>query len=52
MREKADSRNTGLLSFGEAEEGAEAGPSEKKERERKGLTRMDRMSCLYTCEGG
>ena len=37
-------RNTGLLSFGEAEEGSEAGPSKEKERERKkGLTRMDRM---------
>jgi hypothetical protein len=40
----ADRRNTGLLSFGEAEEGSEAGPSKEKEKEtekRKGLTRMD-----------
>jgi len=43
-------RNTGLLSFGEAEEGSEAGPSKEKERERKkGLTRMDRMfNCLFS----
>jgi hypothetical protein len=42
----ADNRNTGLLSFGEAEEGSEAGPSKEQERKRKGLTRMDRTSTL------
>jgi hypothetical protein len=40
----ADYRNTGLLSFGEAEEASEAGPSKEQERKRKGLTRMDRTS--------
>jgi hypothetical protein len=42
----ADYRNTGLLSFGEAEEGSEAGPSKEQERKRKGLTRMDRTSFI------
>ena len=42
----ANNRNTGLLSFGEAEEGSEAGPSKEQERKRKGLTRMDRKSTL------
>jgi hypothetical protein len=42
----ADYRNTGLLSFGEAEEGSEAGPSKEQERKRKGLTRMDCTSTL------
>jgi hypothetical protein len=45
----ADYRNTGLLSFGEAEEGSEAGPSKEQERKRKGLTRMDRTSTLSFC---
>jgi len=36
-----DFRNTGLLSFGEAEEGSEEAEKAAKEK-RKGLTRMDR----------
>ena len=44
MQIGADDRNTGLLSFGEAEEGSEAGPSKEQERKRKGLTRKDRTS--------
>jgi hypothetical protein len=40
-----DSRNTGLLSFGEAEEGsAEAAAKEKEKEKRKGLTRQDCVS--------
>jgi hypothetical protein len=35
-------RNTGLLSFGEAEEGAEEFAQAKAKKEKKGLTRMDR----------
>jgi hypothetical protein len=46
QEKSADNRNTGLLSFGEAEEGSEAGPSKEQERKRKGLTRMDRMSSI------
>jgi hypothetical protein len=46
---RANNRNTGLLSFGEAEEGSEAGPSKEQERKRKGLTRMDRTSTLRSC---
>jgi hypothetical protein len=37
----ADGRNTGLLSFGEAEEGSEEAEKEKEKAKRKGLTRMD-----------
>ena len=40
MGTTTDFRNTGLLSFGEAEEGSEEAEKAAKEK-RKGLTRMD-----------